>query len=307
MYNFDNYLAVSYDDQDLNLPKSNPYQKLSLHFQKKIPLVTNNYYDALYHNARMIEACYPGPYDVLLSGGIDSEVVVRINNDLGIEQNVYVVKFEKDYNIRDVNSALDIGKELGIPITIIDSNLEKFIENDAELLYKKTFVSRVEELVRLGWHHYFDRPLLLGSGEPYYKRVFETDYSKKSEWLYYFVEYEFANSLLGRTNNQVVIGDWYNFTPDIKVHYHKLPIIKQLLDDQLIGKLSSYSSRVAIHQYLWPSIKLKPKLVGFEGPNSKPGEKPEFMQVFQDTVMQGVVETDTTFTALELEKKLCVQ
>ena len=57
-----------------------------------------SYYDELYNNGRIIRDTFNGPLDVLLSGGIDSEVVVRTFKDLGISHNTYIFRYEDSYD-----------------------------------------------------------------------------------------------------------------------------------------------------------------------------------------------------------------
>ena len=109
-----------------------------------------------------------------------------------------------------------------------------------------------------------------------------------------------------KTHNEETINEirdvvtWYTFTPEVSMTFPTHSIVKSLLNDQLTGKLSSWSSRIKIHQKLWPSIQDKVKLVGFEA-NSSPGTMPAFMREFKDTVMRDVIETNHCFTYDELK------
>ncbi len=298
---YNQWLSIQFEGQEVNTLKSNPASAYKI-ILKKIPVRATDYYDALKQNALRIAECFPQPYDVLLSGGIDSEVVVRLNKDLGIKQNIYTFRFEDNINIKDVESSKVICNDLGVKLNIIDFNLKKFFETEAESYYKETYASRVELLPRLSWHSKFDNLLIFSDGEPYYKRTLKKDYSIKSTWLQEFYEYEFIHNLYGCAKGKDVIA-WYNFTPEMYLTFHKLPVIESLINDQLTGKLSSWSSRTEIHKKLWPSIRDKVKLVGYET-YAPPGTMPTFMQEFKDTVMKDVIETSHCFTPNQLESLL---
>ena len=58
------------------------------------------------------------------------------------------------------------------------------------------------------------------------------------------------------------------YTPEITRSHYQHPLIIKLLSDQIKGKQSSISSRVALHRDIWPTIKEKEKLTGYEGPTA---------------------------------------
>jgi hypothetical protein len=262
---------------------------------------TSSYREALIHNAKAIADSYPQPFDILLSGGIDSEVVVRLNNDLGITQNVHVFRFENDINIRDVESAKQICNSLSIPLNVIDFNLEHFFETEAESLYKKTLISKIEYLPRFYWQSYFDNLLIQGGGEPYLRRDLEEDYSRKSDWFFWFYEYDFAHDLYSCATGDNSMGNWYYFTPDIYVNYCKESIIQNLIQDRSKGKISTMTSRIPLHREIWPDIKDKIKLTGYEGASNPVATYPKFMEDFQNQVMQGVSNTIFKFDKTTFE------
>lgn len=285
LYYVDSYNSIKY--------KPNSLLKFDLH--KNIKLQTNNYKDAIYYNAKAVADSIIGPLNVLLSGGVDSEVIIRVNRDLGIKQNVYTFRFENDLNIRDVESAIDICKNLNIPLKIIDFDVSKFFENDAELYYKKTFCSRVEALPRLKWHEFFDSPLIFGDGEPYLRRMLGGDYSIHSIWNMVFSEHEFIHYLYTLNVGKNIIGPWYHFTPEIHGNFLKINLVQNLIDDQYLGKQSSFSSKVNINRQVCANILTKPKLVGYEGKTDAPGYIPHFMKEFRDTIMQNTTDSDIYF------------
>lgn len=299
MERYNNWMTYSFDDGPIFGKKQHKDSVFKLHFNPT-PVNDISYYDALFYNGRMVADNFAGPFDVLLSGGIDSEVMVRVNHDLGIKQNVFVVKLEDNLNIRDVEYARLICRDLGINLKIIDWNLKRWIENDAYTMYQQTFSPNIARMVRFAWYDLFDNTIVMGEGEPYWIRELGSDYSKKSKWHLSWVENYFMSSIYAKQIGKVVIGEWHNYTPDVVMAYHKLPFAKKLINDEFTGKTTSWSSRVEIHQNLWPDIKPRPKLVGYEGPEGYPGYKPEFLQKFQDEVMKDTSDTGYKFSVEDL-------
>jgi hypothetical protein len=269
----------------------------SVNFNQKIKKDSiPSYKDALYNNARIMRDSFAEPFDVLFSGGIDSEIVVRTFKDLGIKHNTFIFRLENDYNFRDVNDAIDICQQINIPYKIIDFNLKNFFENDALYYFNNSFVPRAGRLPRLKWIEYLDNIPVFCDGEPYWKRMNGGDYSQKSEWHLQLGEDAYSSSLYARNIGRDVIGDWYEYTPEILLSHLQHPMTQQLLNDENHGKLSSWSSRGPMHQEYWPEIKIRKKLVGYEGVAGEPGTGPDFIGNFQRSFMEGVANTKHILT-----------
>jgi hypothetical protein len=247
---------------------------------------------------------YNEPFDVCLSGGLDSEIVVRVFKDVGIKHNTFIFKLENDYNIRDFTNAVKICKELDIKYTIIDFNLQNFFENEAEALFKKTMIPYVGRLPRLKFLDYLDNIPIYCDGEPYWKRKLQEDYNLKSDWHFYLTEDAYSVSIYANQINRIVIGDWYEFTPDIIMSYHSLPYVKRLFNDEIYGKTSNISSKVIIHKEFYPTIEDKIKLIGYEGPNGTQGSRPKFMDDFYNQFMSIINNTSFHYSSNELDDLL---
>lgn len=303
MLRLNDWMYYNFDDGPIYGPKLSKNSTFKIHFKENIPVKKIDYYDSLKYNALMVAENFSGPFDILLSGGIDSEIVVRINHMLGIKQNVYTFRLENDYNIQDVKSAKDICKDIGIKLNIIDWNLQHWIENEAYEVYQKTFSPIIERMVRFDWFKYFDNTIVIGEGEPYWRRELEEDYSKKSQWKLHWVEDYFMSSIYANLTGQTIIGEWYNYTPEIVKSFHKLPLIKELLNDEITGKISCWSSRTDVHLPLFPSIRRKIKLVGYEG-MGHPYSRPEFMTKFQEEIIGNTSNVGYSFTVKEINNLL---
>lgn len=305
MERFGNWMSYSFDDGPMLGPKLTKDSVFKLHFANSVRVKDLHYYDALKYNAQMVADNFSGPFDVLLSGGIDSEIVVRINHMLGINQKVYTFRLENNYNVRDVESAQSICDNLGIKLNIIDWNLQHWIENEAYDIYKLTHSPIVERMVRFAWFKYFDNTIVMGEGEPYWRREMGSDYSKRSEWHLHWVEDYFMSSIYANLTGQKVIGEWYNYTPEVVKSFHKLSLIKKLLNDEIPGKISCWSSRTEIHKALFPEIKDKVKLVGYEGEAGFPFSKPDFLAKFQEEVIGNTSNHGYKFTVDDIGRLLC--
>jgi hypothetical protein len=121
----------------------------------------------------------------------------------------------------------------------------------------------------------------MGEAEPYWLRVLGDDYSKKSDWIFPLNEANHIASIYLHSLERENVCDWYEFNPNLIKAFNNLPIIKNLINDKLPGKKSCWTSRTPIHQEIWPDIKYKHKLTGYEGDNY-PGIYPEYINKMQD-------------------------
>lgn len=283
MLRHNNWMSYSYDGEEYSIKKT-PKSIFNVHF-KKLSLLNLSYKDALFRNASIMKDTFSEPFDVCLSGGIDSEVVVRVFKDLGINFNTYIFKFENNHNVRDVTNAINLCNALNIKYHIVDFNLKKFFKTEAAYYAEKTFSPATARLPRLKWIEMLDNIPVFGDGEPHWSRKQWDNFSKKSDWGFHFSEDGCLGSIYSRQIGKTAITEWYEYTPEVLLSFYKLPYIQKLLNDEIPGKLSTYSSRATIHQEIWPDIKYIQKLIGYENKNKKPGERPKFMTKLQNTLL----------------------
>ncbi len=304
MERYNGWMYYSFDGGPINGNKQHPHARFDLHLKKGFKVKQLNYFDALFYNAEMVRDNFNGPFDVFFSGGIDSEIVVRVNQDLGIKQNVVIIRMEDNHNIQDVTYALEVCKCLNIKPTIIDWNLRRFIENDAQDYYNKSFSPILAMMARWAWFDLVDNTPVFAAGEPFWRREVE-DYSVRANdmWKLYWTEDGFASSFYANISKRTVVGEWYNYTPEVALSFHHLPDIKNLLADQFPGMKNSEPLRLQIHKYLWDDIIPRPKFIGYEGVNA-PRTYPDFMDAFQREVVAENVKTRNTrykYTVQQLE------
>jgi hypothetical protein len=287
MATHNNWLHFSFDGK-LNIARSSIDSVFDLHFTPT-EVTSASYKDALYNNARAIRDSISGPLDVLLSGGIDSEVIVRVFKDLGIKHNTFIFQLENNLNVRDVIAAEMLCDELNIPYKIIDFNHRKFYETQAKDYFDKTFSPCSGRIARLAWFDMLDNTPVWGEGEPVW--VKQLDHT----WMTPFDERDFVYEVYGRNVGRSVVGQWWAYTPDIMIKFLDLSIVQQVLANRhdilphhsgsqdFPLNISTWPIRDAIHRSIWPTIRVKPKLTGHEGPYGIPDHHvPRYMMEFAE-------------------------
>ncbi len=304
MFYKNNWFSYSYDGIEFG-NKLDFNSKFTIDIK---PTITNvkTYHEELIENAKKIRDIISGPLDLLFSGGIDSEVILRLYNDLKIPLNVFIFKYENEYNHREFSHALKICDKLNITPKIIDFNLKKFFENEAYDYWIKVKCNSSSWLPHMKMLEYLNGTPIIGSGEPYWRRT-SRDLTKKANWLYEISESAKSWTIYGKFIKRDIISDWYEYSPEIIISHLNLPLIQKLTNDQISGKLSSLSSKAVLHKDIWPDIEIRPKLVGFEG-NMPPGynSKPDFMLDFDNKHGNSVEYQTYCFSEEEIKNKLII-
>lgn len=278
MFYKDNWLAWSYDNGPEYGPKLAIDSQCKINLKNVVTRPVKSYYDELLINAQVIRDTFSGQLDLLFSGGIDSEIILRVYLELKIPVNVYIFKYENNYNFIEFNLAVQICKELNVTPTIIDFQLQKFFENEAYDIWTKVYSNNGAWLPHMKMTEYVDGLPIIGMGEPYWGR------SDAGDWNFEMWEGPHYCAIYHKTIGRPMISDWYEYSPEIILAHSDLPIIQELIQDKIPGKHSSWSSRLAIHKQYWPTIVDRPKLIGFEGeqPN-KDKLLPPFIVEFNNT------------------------
>jgi len=301
MFYRDNWFAWTYDNGEDYGPKLRPSSKYSIKIKNVIKRPIKSYYEELVENAKAIRDTFTGELDLLFSGGVDSEIILRIHHDLKIPINVYIFKYENDYNWKELAYAFKICEELNITPKVIDFNLQKFFEQEAYDIWTKCYSNSTGWLPHMKMTEYCDGLPIMGSGEPYWRRT-SRDMTNKRPWVFEFAEGPRHWSVYHKTIGRPAIPDWFEYSPELTVAHTRLPIVQNLINDLIPGKLSISSSKARIHQEWWPSIQTRQKMVGFEG-DLEPGalSKPRFMLEFG---MKNILTRVRTETILLSESRL---
>lgn len=270
-----NWISWSYDGIELG-KKTHPSADFSLTFNPIIQSPVKSLREELLNNAKLIRDTYTGNFDLLLSGGADSEVVLRVYHELKIPVNVFVFRYEKEYNYRDVAYAQQICQELDVKYTLIDFNLQKFIENDAYNLWLECYPSNVARLPHLKMLDYLDNIPIIGSGEPEWFKI-------NGKWLFELSEGSFIQQIHQYHKGRVVLADWFNYSPEVTASYMQNPLVWNLINDKFSPYKKSAEIKWQVYNYCWPALKMRTKLIGFEGKGDSGTIEPEFMREFNQT------------------------
>lgn len=253
-----------YIDNNLFGYRNNSIQK----FKITVGKIDKDYYKKtsfkkeLLRTADLIYQNFGKNIAIWLSGGTDSEIVLRNFIELGIKPSCFTIKFKNDYNAIDVNEAIELTKNLNIPLNIIDFDVKKFYYSGQASEFGKqiqctqiTYLSVYHSILKIGI------PSVMG-GELLLKRNINTN---PSSWYYCLRENEDCSAMrFSIKYNVPLVNEYFSYTPELMLSYLENDDIKSLVTTKFNYKLTSVSSKNSILKKLIPEIKIRKKTHGFE-------------------------------------------
>jgi len=207
---------------------------------------------------------YPGLRPcVFFSGGVDSELILRSYINIGANPEVYIVRYENDINIYDVSYAIIICDLLNVKYNIIDFNVQKFYENDAETVSAQSQIDEPRMLPQLKFTDYSDGLTIVGHYGSSWTRLSD-NYSQKSKWVWKNYEWGVGSNKYNILHNRTAIHQWWQWTPGLILSYTKLKWFSQLINDKFEGKTGPNSTKIAGFQEIYLDLIPRKKFIGFE-------------------------------------------
>jgi hypothetical protein len=199
---------------------------------------------------------------LFVSGGLDSEIMVRSYVEQGLKPLCIVIKFRGDYNLSDVDEAVSLLTELDVPYKVIDYDVKEFYHSGrAAELAKEIQCELLPFLV------FFDVSRTLGAPTVLGGELLIEKYRGKNQvpgWVLRNLEnYEAAHVRFSRIYNIPFIIEWFSYTPEIMLYYLDRPIIQRLT-----SPASPYWSITPVKNKiltsLVPGLRKKSKGTGYE-------------------------------------------
>jgi hypothetical protein len=221
-----------------------------------------SYKGELMRTAELIRADYGRDLVLMLSGGTDSEIVLRSFLQVGYTPRCVMIRFKDDYNDVDVVEAIDLCNQLNVPLEFVDFDVKDFLYSGEAAHFGNqlqctqiTYLMVYHTILKLGM------PAVMG-GEVFLRRDIGT---QPSSWYYCFRENEDASAMrFTNTFGVSLVNEFFSYTPELLLHYLNRPEIQSLVSNRMNYKLSSVSSKNAILKTLVPELIERKKTHGFE-------------------------------------------
>lgn len=207
--------------------------------------------------------------NIMFSGGIDGEVVVRTCMDLGIPFKVSIMRFKDDLNIHDISFAIIFCEQHNIKYDIIDLDLLKFLDTDMYDYAERTQAWH-PTLPPIMWlaDQIDGLPINCAGEHTIYKRVPDDYIPGESPYepsLWDVVTKELYSSwyLHFIIQDRPAIPRFFEYTPELMYSLLKDPIMEDLVNNKIHGKLSLITSKFNVYSRYFDLI-YREKTTGFE-------------------------------------------
>jgi hypothetical protein len=258
-----NWMKWYYDDDPTALFRSNNDQIFNIDFE----LDSTPCKDL---RTEMVLACqsirdhYPNEkFSLMLSGGGESEMLVRAFKEAGVPFQVYIGRFEDYLNIYDVSHAVVACENMNVSYKFIDFNVKNFFEHDIAECSRKAQITIPPILTTLALTDRVDGIPILGDGNPELWRT-TPGYDKPGTWLNVEIEYDFGRLKYFINQNRVGISDWLRWSHRLLKAYAKTKWFNDLISDKIMGKRGVHSTKIQGYREAWPELIPRAKKHGLE-------------------------------------------
>lgn len=210
----------------------------------------------------VMEHCNTKP-TILLSGGLDSEIMLRSFLAIRSNPDVIIVRYENDYNLYDVSHAIVICEMMQVKYKIIDFSLKKFYETEATKYAELAQIDRPRALPYCKILEMVDGFPIMGASDLTPYRT-DSDYSKPGTWMIRCWEHDIGWSKFLREINKPGVSEWFKWTPGLVVSYMQTQWFRDLINDKFVGKMGSNSTKILGYREAYPMLIPRQKKTGFE-------------------------------------------
>lgn len=200
------------------------------------------------------------PY-VLLSGGADSEVVVRAFLELGRPFKVITNRFAKDLNAHEIEIVDKLSKELDFEVIYVDIDILTWLGSPKSLRMAeqgKCFQAEMLPTTNLMDYVYFELNGIpvLGNGDFYANQL-------DGDWKYVEYEYILSWCRYAIANQMTAAINFFQMTPEIVLSVGRDPIMLELFQSSQTEIINSRYAKYRIYQEHW-NIQIREKYHGCE-------------------------------------------
>jgi hypothetical protein len=243
-----NWFKWSYNSTEYS-QKPSPNTVATIEISDSI-IVHNSFKHELIETIKYLEPVCKG---ILFTGYPVNYAIIKLSKELGIPLTVYIPKFS-NINLGHCTRAVNICEREGFSYKIVDLDLEKFFENDAESIFKRCYALDVKKLPLVGMLEKIDDAILCTFREPYIIR--NTIYDDKSaKWSLKMTEDDLTIPSYFHSSNNI-FTDFFFYRKETVVSYIHSPQIQMLINNNRRGLSSSVSVKLDIFEELWPGFKI---------------------------------------------------
>lgn len=274
-YTLDNHFSFGYGNSIFDLSDASPTNEFWCNYSRS-KYVPESFKDeciktsqSLAESAKKISRT---PV-ILLSGGLDSHVVVKSFIEAGLDFNTATTRFHKDYNLHELIYVEDLKKEHNLKHEYLDLNVETWLLSEESMFMADQSQCAFPQMLptmKLMKHIWNQGGMpILGNGDFYALRYINPHWrlnltGPKYQWKYVEYEYILAWFRFAIANNILGGLGFFQQNPEIALAMGIEDHILNLIQGDNEGKQSTRSSKYDVYKKYWPSFKDRQKYNGGE-------------------------------------------
>jgi tRNA(Ile)-lysidine synthase TilS/MesJ len=260
-YTQNNHLYYTIGDRRFGW-RENPHEKFEV-FVGKIDndvYRTSNWREELRKTADSVLSEYGKDLILFLSGGTDSEIVLRNFLEIGFKPRCVLLKFIDGYNSEDADEAVELARCLDVKLDVIDVDILDFYHSGE--IYDISSELQCSQIAYLNVYHHVRKlgaPAVMG-GEQLLRRL---NTQSDDYWYHCYRENQDGSSARFGERYQIpIVNEWFSYTPEMMLYYLEEPGVKKIMTDN--NYESSMHEKNVVLQKLFPELRKKVKSHGFE-------------------------------------------
>jgi len=168
---------------------------------------------------------------------------------------------------------------LNVEYDLVDFNLTKFYENDAERMSELSQIDRPRALPYCKFIEDAEGfPVLGASDLTLHRTMPEYIQDEKGQWVVLCWEHDIGWSKFARAINKPAVAEWFKWTPGLILSYMNLNWFSRLVNDEYIGKTGVNSTKIIGYREAYSDLIDRKKQTGFEKINPLVDEFESFLQ-----------------------------
>ena len=212
---------------------------------------------------------------IFLSGGLDSEVVVKAFIEADVDFQAVTFRFNNNLNQHEINYVEKFANRHDITVRYLDIDIVTWLETtEAKNMFINSYCTYTEmlphmKLMDLVWDQWQGMPVL-GNGDLYVARdinpVWRMQNKTANQYIWNYVEYEYILAWFRHSVHRKILGGigFFQHTPEITLSMALDPRIQEVCNNLNPYKMSSRSTKYVIYKHHWPDLEIRPKWNGGE-------------------------------------------
>lgn len=221
---------------------------------------TSSWREELHKTADTVLREYGRDLVLFLSGGSDSEIVLRNFVEIGFKPRCILLEFTGGYNAADCREAVELARCLDVRLDVIPVDIKEYYYSGE--IYELSQQLQCSQIAYLNVYNHVKRigaPAVMG-GEQLLRKL-DTQYERC--WYHCYRENQDASAVRFSEQTGIpIVNEWFSYTPEMMLYYIEQPEIQQIIEENVSSDTSRRKN--VILQRLYPELRKKAKSHGFE-------------------------------------------